>query len=392
MPGSVPRREVGMLFYLTFVTRASSVIVQTVLPIILVSLFSVPPSSVGWVIAGFWIANALGALVAIGVTRNRRISTLVGFAIITVSFLGFVISRSSEILELFVILSGLGLAMEQTFLVPSMHSARSDGRPHSGVGMYSTALSLGLIAGPLIASASLFLEGFGVLFAALAVLSAVTLGVYLFGGYQKSYQRENAFRGILPSQIIKTLKQKGFGSAYSLNFLYSMSLPLFISYAGIYAEERIHLSSFLVLIFFTAAFSLSTVIRVAFSSARTVSFRRALLWGFASLLASFAVLGFCTNVYFLLFAFLLFGVPHALIYPTTAYLALESGGEDGVISATYLFATSSGVAEFISPLMAVPIIALSSLSSMFFITSLIPLVGLIFSLSLRKSIETWKVS
>ncbi len=93
------------------------------------------------------------------------------------------------------------------------------------------------------------------------------------------------------------------------------------------------------------------------------------------------MIGIAGNFYLFLLGFLLFSIPHALIYPITTFMALESGGKNSIITSTYIFQTSSGLAEFISPLAAIPIITLYSFSWVFLLMMPFSIAGLVLSLA-----------
>jgi MFS transporter, DHA1 family, multidrug resistance protein len=377
-------RDVRALFSITFLTRSTSVIVQTVSPIVLVKMFGTPAAMVGWMIAGFWIANAVGTVVAAGVIRDRRSSLLLGFVVLAMAFFGAALVHSSLGYSTCIVLSGLGLSIVQAFLIPTMHQSSASERPHIGIANYSTALSLGMIAGPLAAAAAIFVYGFSTLFILLAILSIVVLVPLQLLGVQKSFSGEDTRSEILPSSIFKVLRQRAFATFYSLNFLYSMLLPILLSYGGIYAESKFRITSSEVLALFAVVFTISTLMRFLFTRSEPRHFRILLVVGFSCLFVSFAVIGTSGSFSLFLFGFFLFSVPHALIYPITTFMALESGGKDSVITSTYIFQTSSGVSEFISPLIAVPIITLYSFSWVFIAMAPLSLAGLLVSLLLRK--------
>lgn len=368
------------LLGITFLVRTISTIVQIVSPIVLVEIFKTPAAEIGWMIAGFWITNALGTIVAAGVIRSRNRSTLSGFAVLAIAFLGAALIHDSLGYSLCIVFSGLGLSLIQAFLIPTMQLGGTEKRPHKGIADYSTALSLGMIAGPLIAGATILLSGFYDLFFLLVAISIVVLVAAFRIGIQKSFEGENTRSGILPSNIIKTIKQKSFARFYVMNFLYSLLLPILISYGGVFAGKEFHITTAEVLVLFAAVFSASSVFRVFFSRAEARRFRLFLITGFLMLALSFSLIGLTNNIYLFLAGFLIFSIPHALIYPVTTYLALDSAGSGALISSTYIFATSSGVAEFISPLAAVPIIALYGFSSVFLFLVPIAAIGLIVSM------------
>jgi MFS family permease len=375
---------VRALFGITFLTRAISIIVQTVSPIILVKILDTPAAEIGWMIAGFWIANALGIIIAAGIIRSRNRSTLSGFAVLALAFFGAAMIHDPLGYSLSIVLSGLGLSLVQAFLVPTMHLSGTEERPHKGIADYSTALSLGMIVGPLVAGASIFLSGFYNLFFILVAISIVVLVAAFRIGIQKSFKGEDTRRGILPSNIIKTMKQRAFAGFYMMNFLYSLLLPILISYGGVFAEDKFHVTTIEALILFAAVFSISSVLRILFSRSEKRHFQQFLITGFVMLAFSFTLIGFSNGLYLFLAGFLLFSVPHALIYPVTTYLALDSAGPDALISSTYIFATSSGVAEFISPLAAVPIITFYGFSALFFVLAPIAVIGLIISMAMPR--------
>lgn len=358
---------------------------QTVSPIVLVKIFGTPAGMVGWMIAGFWIANALGTLVAAGVIRNRRHSLLAGFLVLFLAFLGAALIQSSLGYALCIVLSGLGLSIVQAFLIPSMHQSSGVERPHIGIANYSTALSLGMIAGPLAAAAAIYVYGFSTLFVILAVVSVAAFVVVQVFGIQRSFAGEDTQASVLPRNIFRVLRQKAFGNYYTLNFLYSMLLPILLSYGGIYGEGKFHASSTLVLALFAAVFTISTLMRVLFTRSEPKHFRILLVVGFAFLFASFALIGIAGSFYLFFLGFLLFSIPHALIYPITTFMALESGGKDSIITSTYIFQTSSGVAEFISPLAAIPIITLYNFSWVFLLMTPFSIAGLLLCLFLRRN-------
>lgn len=356
--------------------RTLSIVVQSVTPLVLVELFSFPPSAVGYVIAGYWIANGAGTIFALGVIKKPRFSTLLGFLILAVCLSGFAVSTSSILFEFWVVLSGLGLAILQAFLVPSMYSMGEGDRPHSGIGMYSVALSMGLISGPLLGSALVRFYGYDILFLVLSGLAVLMLAASKLSTLQRTSNKWNSSLAASPSAILSMFRHRGFANIYAQNFLYSLLLPIFVTYGGIFAGASFGVSTSTALILFTGTFVVSTLIRIVYTRMRIHSFHIVLAIGFVCLAVSFILIGAAKSFPLFLFGFLLYGVPHALVYPSMTFVALETGGAEGVVSTSYLFATSSGVAEFVAPLAAVPIIIRYGLGSVFILMAIVPLIAL----------------
>lgn len=374
-------RDIRALFGITFLQRSISIVVTTVSPIILVKILGVSIETVGWMIAGFWIANAAGALIAILVIRNRRSSILVGFVILVIAFVSAANIHDAQVYVGGIMLSGLGLSILEAFLIPSMHeSSMASEVPQYGIASYSAALSLGLIAGPLLAAVGIHDYGFSRLFVAFAGISVISFFVVHRTGVQKSFSGEDTRSTISPRNILKVLRKRVFADYYVLNFLYSMLFPILVSYGGIYAEFRFGVGSATVLELFAAMFAISTLLRLLLIKFQPRHFRLLLLASFASLFASFVIMGSADTFLVFLIGILLFSLPDGLIYPITTFMALESGGKESVIASTYIFATSSGIANLISPLAVIQIIALSGFSWAFLGMAPISIVALILAI------------
>jgi predicted MFS family arabinose efflux permease len=342
-----------------------------------VSVLGTPKTLVGSVIAGFWIANAIGVIAAAILIRNRYRSTIIGFVVLSFAFLGAALIHDSLYYAGSIILSGFGLGLIQAFLIPSLHLSGTQKSPHTGIATYSLALSLGTVVGPLAAAVAIYIYGFSPLFIVLALVSSATFIISIRIGLQRSFASEDTRKSVLPSNILRTLRQRGFSSFYALNFLYSLLLPILLSYGGIFAETKFKLGTVDVLALFSITFLISSALRIAFSRSGLSHFKGLLFIGFSALCASFLLMSTSNGFPLFLLGFILFSVPHGLIFPITTFMALETAGTDAIISSTYIFATSSGVAEFVSPLVAVPIIALYDFSTLFLIMTSIAVAGLI---------------
>jgi MFS family permease len=297
--------------------------------------------------------------------------------VLSFAFLGAALIHSAFDYAATIVLSGFGLSLVQAFLIPSLHLSATRDRPHAGIANYSFALSLGTVVGPLAAAATISFYGFSPLFLILSAVSVVTFVVAMKLGVQRSFEGEDTRKAILPSNIIRTMRQKAFASFYLLNFLYSLLLPILLSYGGIFAETKFGIAASNVLAIFAGVFVISSGLRLLLSRTRLDHFRSLLTLGFLTLFLSFLLMASANTFSLFLFGFFIFAIPHALVYPITTFMALESAGKEAIISSTYIFATSSGIAEFISPLAAVSIIILYNFSFLYLVMTPIALVGLV---------------
>jgi MFS family permease len=258
------------------------------------------------------------------------------------------------------------MGMAQPFLAAFMHLDAGQRNPYRGIGLYSVALGVGLVLGPLVPYGLLIVGGYIAVFLTLSVLAAVGLAeVIAHNFYRDSFSPEKIEYSFSLTKWITAFKNKAFSQAFSVNFLYSLLLPIILSYGGVYAEKRFGITSSTALLVFTAIFLMSTLVRVSTVGLGQKNHHFSLLISGAFLAGSFLAIGTAPSFSVYLLGMLAFSVPHAFIFPTTNYMALSAVENDTVMNASYAFQASSGVAEFISPTIAVALISLYGISSIF---------------------------
>jgi MFS family permease len=353
-------------FLLTLILRLLTSSLLIVIPLFLSEALSVPDAYIGVYILLLWLGNAAGVLASIIVLKRQSLSSVLGFSILVVSLLGLALSASSN----FVVLisdfgAGVGMGMAQPFLAALMHLDAGRGNPYRGIGLYSVALGIGLILGPLMPYGLLFLGGFFVVFLGLSALAAVAVAEVLARMFRSGLLSvEKVDYSLSFAKWLTAFKSKAFSHAFFVNFLYSLLLPIVLSYGGVYGESRFGMSPSTVLLLFTAIFVISTFVRfLAVLLGHNVRF--SLLASGVFIASSFIAIGTAPSVQVFLMGMLAFSIPHAIILPATNYTALRAVGNNIVMNASYAFQASSGVAEFISPAIAVGIISAYGLSSIF---------------------------
>jgi hypothetical protein len=353
-------------FLRTLILRLLTSSLLIVIPLFLSESLGLPDEYIGEYVLLLWLGNAAGVLASITALKRQSPSSLLGFGLLVLSLLGMALSGSNRLPVAFsVIAAGVGMGMAQPFLAGLMHLDAGRENPYRGIGLYSVALGVGLVLGPLIPYGVLMVGGFPVVFLALSALAAVGLTEVLVQIYQEGLSSPGKRQYSLSfTQWVSAFKSRGFSQAFSVNFLYSLLLPIVLSYGGVYGENRFGISSSTALLAFTAAFSLSTLVRSVAVLFRQNT-RLSLLVSGVFLSGSFLVMGAAPSFTIFLLGLLAFSIPHALVLPSTNYIALRSVQKDIVMNASYAFQVSSGVAEFVSPAMAVQVIALSGLSSIF---------------------------
>ena len=360
-------------FALTFILRMLTASLLIVIPLFVSEAFGVPHSDVGFFVLLLWAGNAVGVVAAVAGLRRQPASSILGFFTLAAA-LAWMGSGASEteVLAL-TLLAGVGMGLAQPFLFVLMHldSARDD--PFRGVGLYTVALGLGLIAGPL--SAAVVDQAFSLSAALFAFsgLACAGIGIVLARLATPGRARhEDAVHPFSIPLMMRSFKSREFTRSFSVNLLYSFLLPLFLSFGAIFAESRFGLSDSEALVLFAAAFTASVAFR-AVEVRVHLDFEKTLLISAVALTLAMPTMGLAQSLPVFVVGMLLFSIPNAYILPITSFKALNSVDDSLVVNASYAFQASSGIAEFITP--AVSVVAISSvgLSGMFTLSAFVAL-------------------
>ncbi|WP_292319706.1 MFS transporter [Caldisphaera sp.] len=357
-----------VLFVSTSIVRFSSIIAQSVLPLYAYSL-NITPFYISIIIAILWVFNGIGSLL-INVSKKVNNFIVMSFLITLMGFILIIFSKNFFYLIISVSLVGLGLGSISILLAPSMHI---DNKGFEGIGLYSFALSLGLILGTLFSSIILSYLSFFYIFIFTAILLIIPISLAL----KYKFNRHD-FKLILKFNIIfSIMRNKKFSKYFILNFIYSFTLPLIISYWGIYEENSVKLKSNIVMLSLFLLFLTSSIIRFKSIKSSEKNLVRQETVAILVLPISFILLNI-HNIYINILALLLFAIPHSILYPTFLYNAYKSLNKNNIIAGNLLFSASSGIAEFLSPIFALGIINMFTIKSLFLFALPISFLMLIF--------------
>jgi MFS family permease len=339
---------VSVQFLLTFILRILSLVVQSVLPLYLVSILHASNYFVGLMISALWIGNAFGAITGAALVRSWRIAGIAGLSLLAFSFSGYYASKSIYLLSFFIFAGGFGSGILQPLLAPSMHISSNPEYPFRGVSLYSTALSLALVAGPFISSIVISLSGFKMLFLSLSIASIVSLSLPLIGR-DSGINKESSLLSDFLDTAREVIAKNGFRREFVMNLIYSLTLPIILSFSGTVAQRVYNLSPSEVLLVLASIFALSSGIRFSMRNMNIKKVNRLMLIPTSFLLLSAILLSNGISSYLFIAGLLIFSIPHATIYPWTLYNVFQTSDKGRIIQSSYIFALSSGISEFISP-------------------------------------------
>jgi len=344
-----------ILFISTSIVRFSSIIAQSVLPLYAYSL-NINPLYISIIIATLWIFNGIGSL-TVNIIKNFNNFSFISFLIALLGFFLIIFSKNYLLLGISVSFIGLGLGSISVFLAPLMHI---DNKGFEGIGLYSFALSLGLILGTLFSSIILSYLSFKYIFVFTIILLIIPISMTL----RYKFNHNELKLELKFDSLFSIMKNKKFSKYFILNFIYSFTLPFIISYWGIYEESSINLKSNIVMLSLFLLFLISSLIR--FKSIRTSENNLIKQETLAILILPISLfLLNIHNIYINIIAILLFAIPHSTLYPSFLYNAYKSLNKDNIITGNLLFSASSGIAEFLSPIFAAIIINLFTINNLF---------------------------
>lgn len=378
--------NVGSKFFLTFLLRFLSLIMQTVFPLYLLEIMKMPSYLIGLMISVWWIGNAIGAIVGAAFLTELKSAGLFGLVAVSFCYSSFSFFSYQPILILSMLIGGLGSGLLQPLLAPSLHTVSAPNTPFRGVSLYSTALSLALILGPLTSGLLISSSGFRFLFLILSILSLSCIAIPLLISENDERARYN-IKSILG--IFEIIRSDSFRREFLMNFIYSLTLPIILSFTGLLAKKVYNVDSASLLFLLSILFALSASIRFSMRNLLIKRVDRLMLIPCLLLLISSLMISNGSSQSLFFAGMLLFSIPHATIYPWTLYNVFQSSDRDKLVQLNYIFSLSSGIPEFISPPLVSYLIYMSGVLNAFYF--LIFLSALAFAAALifyRKDLPT----
>ncbi|MGC8567002.1 MAG: MFS transporter [Caldisphaera sp.] len=350
--------DLKILLLSTSSIRFSSIIAQSVVPLYLIGLkFSPKIASIA--IAILWISNGIGSIIS-SFVEKKRLTFIIGFIIALMGLLLLINFKQIIFIYASIGLLGIGLGVISVLIAPLMHTL-VESRDYTGIGLYSLGLSIGLILGTLISSVVIKLLNIKYVF----LITVFYLIFSLIFSLRLNLNSNNVFKlNFSFKEFLKIIENKEFLKSYLVNFFYSFLLPLMISYWGIYEEYKNKLNPSYIMLFLFFMFLISTIFRYKslHLNERTINLYEIL--SIFSLPILFLLIN-TGNLFLGIISLLIFSLPHAFIYPVSLYKAYKSLNENDLYIGNYIFSTSSGIAEFFSPVIASFAISTFSLNNLY---------------------------
>lgn len=316
MKAKTVRGSLILAFLATVFLRSTTNMLQTGLPLFARYYLGLPEQRIGYLMAAI-TASGFISLIYFSMGK-RRIRTLLvaGFLISGLATVMIALIRDIWSFLIIGLLSYSASSILQPLLLTSVVFMSEPHRRDRNIALFTSALSLSLIAGPL-------LQAFLISVTGNFVLSMVYFAPLLFLGAVVSTRlgTEDEFEVRPELRSFGFIRNRRYLTGVVTQLVYTIPFAVMLSFGGIFARSVVGASYIEVEFLFGAFFASSLLSRVilslkGFNKVATVVISVALT------LIGIPLLALVPNQSALVVAFVILGVPHGLIYPVaSSYVA-----------------------------------------------------------------------
>ncbi|MGC8849183.1 MAG: MFS transporter [Candidatus Bathyarchaeia archaeon] len=348
-----------LLYFTGFMATASLQVIAPVIPIYFREELGVPLGLVGLLVPLLFLSSAAGKILITFYLREGGVPN----ALLT----GCILMASSPILYLFAgsplqaglvrILHGLGFSLFSTagLSLASFTSSRDRDR---SIGLYTLALSLGLMVGPGIGSLGLKFLG---LRSAFLLASAASLTASISSAAVKMSMREARGGGdadpgdskVSSEALYKVVRDRGFQAAFLCYLGFSIYYGAVIAYAPIYLRMGYGFEASLVSLVFLLYFLMAAVGRAIIPGILSV-FRPpgVLLLGLINVVVTSSLLYVVKGSLAASACLILAGLSHGVIFPSAAVIVSHEADSSAILpAANAVYLMGFDVGTTIGPVM-----------------------------------------
>ncbi|MCL4343591.1 MAG: MFS transporter [Thaumarchaeota archaeon] len=300
---------ISVIVPITFAIRASNNMLATTVPLLVKYYFNFNSAEVGLLSA----LSSLGSLIASGLLNSRlnavtRRRAFIGSSLAYAVILPTYYLAGPVTIWALSALSGLSLGLIMPNIITAAGLVNDKKSRERILAIYTTALSLSLILGPLIETAMLStvtIPWVFLLFAPFGIIAAILSFLLKFPDERKTPVK------------VRVYHNPGFRVAIYNNTAYSIPFAFIVVFAGIYAKTQFNVSFAVATGLYSLFYTTSFISRL-FLSIRPVEKIRTIT-AFSILLTALGLLmaTLTKNLMLFMASLLILGVPHGLTYPVS---------------------------------------------------------------------------
>ncbi len=361
------------VFFVILLQRANTNLIQSVNPLFVRYVLDKNLFYVGITTAVYAVSTlSVRYLISIRI-KPQAVSKFViaGLLLFSAAILGYFFSTDYAEFLIFVVISGFATAIIMPFLLSLVHLVSDKAVIEKNLTIYSLMLSLALVFGPLLSSALLtvlpirWIYIMLCLFGATAFFFAVKIhikskdaikekiGGSAGGGVKNIFGENGIDKSRNAGSISSLFKNSGFLEVIFYNTTFSIAFASVVALGGVFARDNFHIKYFEITLLFSLFFISSLVTRLVllYFTKRGIINNKTKILNISILISalSFVLMVFSKNIGFYAFSLIIFGIPHALIFPIGTMRISETVEMKDMVAANTIYQSNFDIGGIIGP-------------------------------------------
>ena len=357
------------VFLVILLQRANTNLIQSINPLFVRYVLGKNLFYVGITTAVYAVSTlSVRYLVSIRI-KPQAVSKFViaGLLLFSAAILGYFFSTDYAEFLIFVILSGFATAIIMPFLLSLVHLVSEKSAIEKNLTIYSLMLSLALVFGPLLSSALLTVLPIRWIYIMLSIFG-ITAFFFALKIHLKSKSvikeklsekpdmqdlNKNSQKSAKGGSVFLLFKNRGFLEVIFYNTSFSIAFASVVALGGVFARDNFHLKYFEITLLFSLFFISSLITRLIllyFTKKANIKNKTKIL-NISILISvlSFALMVFSKNIGFYAFGLIIFGIPHALIFPIGTMRISETVDMKDMVAANTIYQSNFDLGGIIGP-------------------------------------------
>ncbi len=357
------------VFLVILLQRANTNLIQSINPLFVRYVLGKNLFYVGITTAVYAVSTlSVRYLVSIRI-KPQAVSKFViaGLLLFSAAILGYFFSTDYAEFLIFVILSGFATAIIMPFLLSLVHLVSEKSAIEKNLTIYSLMLSLALVFGPLLSSALLTVLPIRWIYIMLSIFG-ITAFFFALKIHLKSKSvikeklsekpdmqdlNKNFQKSAKGGSVSLLFKNRGFLEVIFYNTSFSIAFASVVALGGVFARDNFHLKYFEITLLFSLFFISSLITRLIllyFTKKANIKNKTKIL-NISILISvlSFALMVFSKNIGFYAFGLIIFGIPHALIFPIGTMRISETVDMKDMVAANTIYQSNFDLGGIIGP-------------------------------------------
>ncbi len=350
------------VFFVILLQRANTNLIQSINPLFVRYVLDKNLFYVGITTAVYAVSTiAVRYLISIRI-KPQAVSKFViaGLLLFSAAILGYFFSTNYAEFLIFVVISGFATAIIMPFLLSLVHLVSEKSAIEKNLTIYSLMLSLALVFGPLLSSALLTVLPIRWIYIMLSIFGITAfffaLKIHLKSKSvikEKLNSNKNSQKSAKGGSVSLLFKNRGFLEVIFYNTTFSIAFASVVALGGVFARDNFHIKYFEITLLFSLFFISSLITRLIllyFTKKANIKNKTKIL-NISILISvlSFALMVFSKNIGFYAVALIIFGIPHALIFPIGTMRISETVDMKDMVAANTIYQSNFDLGGIIGP-------------------------------------------